>query len=236
MLFRSVASGYSGAVSVHAVTHSWPQNSVVARIEGSDPVQRAQVMVFGAHQDSINLVNPSGGQAPGADDDGSGCVALIETLTTLLEAGFVPRRTLEFQWYAAEEVGLRGSQAIAQDYNARGVDVVSMVNMDVVGYFAGRREIGVLTDYTNAAASSFLRLIIDEYCEYTWTNRECGYGCSDHVSWTNAGYPAVMPVEIVFHPNMHTVRDSMDTVNFEQVREFVKLAIGHSVELGLSVA
>jgi len=232
---EALANGYTGTVSVQAVTHTWIQNSVVARIEGSDPTQKTQVLILGAHQDSVNSGSPTAGNAPGADDDGSGCAVLIESFRALLESGFVPRRTVEFQWYAAEEVGLRGSQAIANDYNARGVDVVSMIQFDVVGYNVGRNEIGVITDFTTATANAFLRLIIDEYCTYRWTNLQCGYGCSDHASFFRAGFTTAMPVEVVFHPSMHTVRDIISTVNFDQVLEFAKLAVGHTVELALSV-
>jgi len=232
----AVANGYPGTVTVQAFTHTWLQNSVIARIEGSDPTQKTQVLVLGAHQDSVNSGSPAAGRAPGADDDGSGCVVLLESFRALLEAGFVPRRTLEFQWYAAEEVGLRGSQAIANDYAARGVNVVSMMQFDVVGYFANRREIGIVTDFTNPEATQFLRKIIEEYCDWPWTNRPCGYACSDHASYHRANYPASFPVEIVFHPSMHTTRDTIDTVNFEQVLQFTKLAVAHSVELGLSVS
>jgi len=232
----ALANGYAGNVSVFPVTHSWPQNSVIARIEGSDSVQKSQILVLGAHQDSINSGSPANGNAPGADDDGSGCIVLLETLQVLLEAGFVPRRTIEFQWYAAEEIGLRGSQDIANDYNARGVDVVSMVQYDVVGYFVGRREIGILNDFVDPAATQFLRIIIDGYCSFTWVDQICGYGCSDHASWYRAGYPASVPAEVVLHPSMHTVRDTISTVNFEQVHEFCVLSVAHTVELALSVS
>lgn len=40
--------------------------------------------------------------APGAEDDGSGTMAILETLRVLVAAGFRPKRTVEFHWYAAE--------------------------------------------------------------------------------------------------------------------------------------
>lgn len=81
--------------------------------------------------DSINLDNPSSGRAPGADDDGTGVVNLIEAYRALLQGGFRPRNTVEFQFYAAEEVGLRGSQAIATSYKNSGVQVKAHYQIDM---------------------------------------------------------------------------------------------------------
>jgi leucyl aminopeptidase len=53
---RSAASNYVGNVTVTEVTHSFsPQSSIVARITGSDPTLRSEVVIIGAHQDSINI-------------------------------------------------------------------------------------------------------------------------------------------------------------------------------------
>lgn len=78
--------------------------------------------IIGAHQDSMNYLFPLL-PAPGADDDGSGTVSILEAFRVLAESGFVPEYgPVEFHWYAAEEGGLLGSQAIARykkESNAR---------------------------------------------------------------------------------------------------------------------
>ena len=88
-------------------------------------------------------------QLSGADDDGSGTVTILEAYRALISAGFTPRRTVEFHFYAAEvrnffkttlnreqsptsrpqEAGLLGSQAIARDYGSRGENVLAMSNV-----------------------------------------------------------------------------------------------------------
>ena len=60
----SIASGEPG-VTVAKFTHSWRQFSVIARIEGATS---GPIAILGSHQDSINLVSPETGRAPGADD------------------------------------------------------------------------------------------------------------------------------------------------------------------------
>ena len=118
----AIAANRTG-VTVEQFAHSWAQPSVIARIPGS---RSQETVILGAHQDSINGLSPANGRAPGADDDGSGSTTILEVFRTIINGGFVPERTVEIQWYAAEEVGLRGSQAIAQSYAASGRDVVSV--------------------------------------------------------------------------------------------------------------
>ncbi|CAL8142578.1 unnamed protein product [Orchesella dallaii] len=228
---ESSVQGYAGSASVVEVDHGYLQKSIVARLEGADSSLRSEVVILGAHLDSINI-RGSSLQAPGADDNGSGTVVLLETLREIVESGLILNRTVEFQWYAAEEIGLRGSQAIAQDYRRNNVDVVGMLNLDVVGYYVnGMDDIGVYTDNGNAQMAQLLRILTDEYLEFGRRDLTCGYGCSDHASFTNAGFPAVMGGEVVDHPGMHTVDDTIENMSFRQVNEFVKLAVGYTVEM-----
>ena len=69
--------------------------------------------------------------APGADDDGSGIATLTEILRIAMANGWKPKRTIKFMGYAAEEVGLRGSAAIAADFKAQGVNVVGVMQFDM---------------------------------------------------------------------------------------------------------
>lgn len=71
--------------------------------------------IIGAHQDSANYLFPLL-PAPGADDDCSGTVSILEAFRVLAMRGYIPETPVEFHWYAAEEAGLLGSQAIAMDY------------------------------------------------------------------------------------------------------------------------
>lgn len=83
--------------------------------------------------DSINLNSPASGRAPGSDDDGTGTVNLLEAFRVLLAGGFRPTDPVEFHWYAAEEVGLVGSQAVATNYKNAGVKVKAFMQLDMSG-------------------------------------------------------------------------------------------------------
>ena len=214
-----------------ACTDCATQPSVILTIEGRD--LRNEVVVLGAHLDSINA-NGNGDLnqiAPGADDDASGIATLTETLRIALSEGWRPRRTVKFMGYAAEEVGLRGSRAIAQSFRSRGVNVVSVLQLDMTNYRSGVvPDMRLITDYSNANLKSFSIALFDTYLAPMGLTRgsvACGYACSDHASWTNAGYPAVMMFEAGRpaggYPYIHTTSDTLASMG-ESAQNSVKFA------------
>lgn len=164
----SGASKY-GAYAKHFV-HPWGQNSIIATIPG----KKNSTVVVGAHQDSINLFIPSLLSAPGADDDGSGTVTILEALRVLLSSEDIIKgkgeNTVEFHWYSAEEGGLLGSQAIFSEYERVGRDVRAMLQQDMTGYVqgtldAGKKEsVGVITDFVDPALTAFIKKIVTKVC------------------------------------------------------------------------
>ena len=153
-------------VSAKYFKHPWGQNSIIATIQGKSN----STVVIGAHQDSINLFLPSILAAPGADDDGSGTVTILEALRVLLTSEAVVKgeaeNTVEFHWYSAEEGGLLGSQAIFSQYEKEGRNIKAMLQQDMTGYIqgtldAGKAEsVGVITDYVDPALTDFIKKII----------------------------------------------------------------------------
>lgn len=155
-------------VHVDVFEHPWGQNSIIATIPGNSD----KTVIIGAHQDSINLFLPSILAAPGADDDGSGTVTILEAFRVLLKSedvvnGKAPN-TIEFHWYSAEEGGLLGSQAIFSEYEKEGRDVKAMLQQDMTGYIqktldAGEPEsVGVITDYVSLDLTEFIKEVITE--------------------------------------------------------------------------
>ena len=83
--------------------------------------------ILGAHQDSANYLFPLL-PAPGADDDCSGTVSILEAFRILAETGYTPQHgPVEFHWYAAEEGGLLGSQHIARYKKEQGARIGAMM-------------------------------------------------------------------------------------------------------------
>jgi len=219
-------------VKVDFFSHSWLQPSVIARIEGAGP-NKNELVILGAHEDSIS----SSGNAPGADDDASGVSVLLEAYRILLANGFIPDRSIEFQTYAAEEVGLRGSQDIANNYGGNNVNVYSMLQLDMTMYPSSTPRIGVITDFVDPSLTAFLRKLCTAYADIPFVDTRCGYGCSDHASWTRAGYQACFPFEAAFNnanPRIHTPNDLISYLSVDHGAEFVKVAVGYAVELSLA--
>ncbi|RKK76728.1 Leucine aminopeptidase A [Fusarium oxysporum] len=229
------ASGANN-VKVEKFTHSFRQPSIIATITGKS----AATIVVGAHQDSVNLRSPDTGRAPGADDDGSGTVTILEAFRVLLtdsrvSTGQAPN-TIEFHWYAGEEGGLLGSGAIFQKYKQDGRQVKAMLNQDMTGYVKpGTTEVvGILTDNVDAGLTAFLKKVV---AALPTVDSKCGYGCSDHASATRQGFPSAMAFESTFDnssPYIHGTTDTIDTVNFGHVLEFSKICLGFAYELGFA--
>jgi len=230
--YQSIASAHPDYASAARFAHSWVQPSVIARIEGS--VAPGEIVIIGGHIDSTTT---SGGSvAPGADDDASGSSTVLEIFRVLNERGFRGERTIEFHGYAAEEVGLLGSQAIATNYRNTGKNVVAMLQLDMTGYVrAGTNPtIGVVTDYTNAQLNVFIRNLVEEYTTATFTNTQCGYACSDHASWNRNGFVDGFTFEATFsnsNPFIHTTSDTLNRLNKPHALQFAKLGLGFVVEL-----
>ncbi|KAJ8462383.1 hypothetical protein ONZ45_g17956 [Pleurotus djamor] len=233
---NSIISGRSG-ISASNFAHSWGQSSTIVKFAGRTTT--APVTIIGSHMDSINLSNPTNGRAPGADDDGTGTVNLLEVLRVLVAAGYTPATPLEFHWYSGEEGGLLGSNAIATDYARRGVQVKAFMELDMTGYFRpGSTEVIALeADYIDSGLNTFIRQLAASYSRLPVTmDTPCGYACSDHASWYRQGYPTSMPFEAVTgndNPVIHSASDttSQNGFSWSHSLEFAKIAVGYVVEL-----
>ncbi|KAK9361601.1 hypothetical protein V1504DRAFT_451298 [Lipomyces starkeyi] len=222
--------------------HPWPQTSLIARIPGAKyNSAEDRTIVVGAHQDSINLIFPSFFGAPGADDDGSGTVTILETFRVLVENGFAPNNTVEFHWYSAEEGGLLGSQAIFSEYAKRQISVGAMLQQDMTGFVKKTLDnglpeaLGVITDFVHSELTEFIKKVISSYSSIPYVETECGYACSDHASAAKVGYPSAFVIESTFkdsNPFIHSTRDTIDRLSFDHMAEHAKLTLGFVYELG----
>ncbi|KAF2278690.1 leucine aminopeptidase 1 [Westerdykella ornata] len=228
----------STKASARAFTHtSWTQNSIIATIPGKS----SNTIVLGAHLDSVGST-PTG-RAPGADDDGSGTMTILEAMRVLLTDPLVASgqaaNTIEFHWYAAEEGGLLGSQAIFTNYKNSGKVVKAMLQQDMTGYVKpGVKEVvGVVTDYVDAGMTTYVKKVITAYCAIPYVETKCGYACSDHGSASKAGYPSSFVFESAFEnssPYIHSSSDTLSTVNYNHMIEHAKLTVGLAYELGFA--
>jgi leucyl aminopeptidase len=213
------------------------QPSVILTVRGSELPN--EIVVLGGHLDSISSTGTGDAMnAPGADDDASGIATLTEVIRIALANGWKPKRTVKFMGYAAEEVGLRGSQAIAQNFRSRNLNVVGALQLDMTNYAAGTTlDMRLVTDYSNPAMQQFVTDLFDVYLAPSGMTRgtsSCGYACSDHASWTAAGYPAAFMIEPTLFPWLHTPLDNLQEIggNAAVSVNFARLALAFVGELG----
>ncbi|MBM7113457.1 M20/M25/M40 family metallo-hydrolase [Archangium primigenium] len=201
-------------ISVAFFKHfSWKQQSVIATIQGT--THPSEIVVLGGHLDSINQSSPSAGVAPGADDDASGVSCLTEILRVAIAKGYRPARTVKFMAYAGEEVGLYGSAAIANSHKNEAANVVGVLQLDMTNYKGSAYDFGITMDRTSPALNTHVINLITTYLPtLTYTQFNCGYGCSDHASWTSAGFPASMPFEATINTDNKKIHTPEDTLTY----------------------
>ncbi len=223
-------------VKVELVQHkNWPQASIVMTIQGSEKSE--EIVIVGGHADSIAGMFGGAGRAPGADDNASGIATITEVIKVLMANDYKPKRTVQFMGYAAEEVGLLGSKDIAASYKAKGANVIGVMQLDMtLNKGSADQDIVMMSDFTNGAQNEFLGKLIDEYVKVKWGYSRCGYGCSDHASWTANGYPASIPFESTMEDINHKIHTANDTLqnaggDAKHAAKFAKLATAFVVEL-----
>ncbi|KAL7411093.1 hypothetical protein BDY24DRAFT_147465 [Mrakia frigida] len=225
-------------ISVSPFAHTWAQTSIIVRIEPtSKEGKKAPIAIVSAHCDSTNMIPFLA--APGADDDGSGTVSILEAYRALLEAEYLPETPVEFHWYSAEEGGLLGSQAVAQAYADAGKLVKAQQQFDMTAWVkAGSEEVvGIITDFVDPVVTDFNKALVDRYLSIPYKETLCGYACSDHASWTKAGYQSSFTIESTFEDSDHKIHSAQDTsdypeFSFSHMLEFSKLAVAFAVEMG----
>ncbi|MEO6366204.1 MAG: M20/M25/M40 family metallo-hydrolase [Luteimonas sp.] len=240
-MWQGIAAGRSDVTTelFTACSNCSTQPSVILTIRGAELPD--EIVVLGGHLDSIR--SGANGDpnmlAPGADDDASGIATLTEILRIAMANGYRPKRTVKFMGYAAEEVGLRGSRAIAQSFSAQGQKVVGVLQLDMTNWKSpgSTAALNLITDFANVPLKQFIRDLFATYMAprgFTMTESACGYACSDHASWTAAGYPAVMYDEGPIFPSLHTPNDRLDNMGDTASHSvpLAQLGVAFMVELG----
>ena len=224
-------------------------HNVVGMVEGTDPKLKDTYVVYGAHYDHIGYressMTPGGapaGGAPedlinnGADDDGSGTVAIM-SIARAFALGPKPKRSLLFVWHAGEESGLLGSRYNA-DYGPVPIEkMVAQLNMDMVGrnrnddpkqadtvLVVGSDRISTELHNINEDANTALpKPMTLDYEMNDPADTESIYTRSDHYSYASKGVPIIFYFTGL-HPDYHRVSDHVDKIIFDKIQRVAQLA------------
>lgn len=206
------------------------QPSIVVKVGDSSE----EGVVLGAHIDTMGNYDLDT-HYPGADDDGTGVVTVLEVARTVMSSGMHFKKPIYFIWYAAEEVGLLGSWRVVNYFLDNGIPVKAVLQLDMTGYmYQNDPSIWLMRDHVSIELSNYLAELIQDYVKRPVKYTSCGYSCSDHAFWYGHGVPAAMPAETSFedtNPNRHLESDTMDKLSLIHMTDFTKLAIAFAVEL-----
>lgn len=207
--------------------------NIYAWIEGTDPELKDEIVVVGAHMDHIGY-GPSmskwgGGKIhPGADDNASGTVALMEIAEAFSLLKDQVKRTIVFQSYSAEEMGLIGARYYCDnpkfpESNPSMKSHIAMINMDMVGYLdKGRFATGFNSGDSSPDLGSFISQLNGKY-SFASSITSRGSGGSDHACFYNKKVPVAF-LHTGGHANYHTPNDTPDKINYEGLERVARYA------------
>lgn len=216
--------------------------NIWAYIEGTEKPD--EVVVLSAHYDHIGIEN--GEIFNGADDDGSGTVALLEIAQAFAKAkkeGNGPKRSILFLHVTGEEHGLLGSSYYSENPLFPLANTIADVNIDMIGrhdefhndssnyvYIIGSDYLSSdLYNICEEANRNHVKLFLDyKYNDRTDPNRF--YYRSDHYNFAKNGVPSVFLFSGV-HADYHKATDDVDKIEFDALTKRTQLAFSIVWEL-----
>ena len=205
-------------------------NGADARVGGPTVPTTEQKARIAMILDSLRRIHPPRRDSifNGADDDGSGSVALLE-IAESLAGGKRPRRSIMIVWHTGEEAGLLGSAWFTEHTTVPHDSIVAQLNMDMVGRgekrdnpFAGPRYIQVMgsrrlsDDLGNVLDSVNAARHVPYEIDYSFDaprhiqNRYCR---SDHYMYARTGIP-IAYISRGYHPAYHQVIDEPQYISY----------------------
>ncbi len=239
--------GVEVTLDVDVRRHIHPDRNVVAMIGGSDDALRDEWVIISAHYDHEGA---DGNRIfNGADDNGSGSVALIDIAEAYGRAaaqGLRPRRSVLFADWNAEERGLLGAWAYTESPLAPLDQTVAVLNMDMIGrneevrVGGGRRFRGLelQTAEENDASVNIMGYTFSSELAAAIEAANAAFGLrlkmeydnnpsnllrrSDQWPFLQNGVPAVF-VHTGLHPDYHTQFDRPEKINYEKMETIARL-------------
>ncbi|MFN4762717.1 M28 family metallopeptidase [Gillisia sp. Q332] len=209
--------------------------NVLAFLEGSEKPE--EILVISSHYDHVGI-DDEGNIYNGADDDGSGTVAILEIAEAFMKAktaGFGPKRSILFLNVTGEEKGLVGSKWYTDNPTFPLAQTVANLNIDMIGrigegmessgdyvYLIGSDKLSTeLHDLSEEVNSKYLNLKLD----YTFNDENDPnrfYYRSDHYNFAKNNIPVIFYFNGV-HADYHKMTDTPDKIEYEMLEKRAKL-------------
>ena len=216
--------------------------NIWAYIEGSEKPN--EVLVISAHYDHVGVKN--GNVYNGADDDGSGTVALLEIAQAFQKAkkeGHGPKRSILFLHVTGEEHGLLGSKYYSENPLFPVANTITDINIDMIGrrdkehaetnnyvYLIGADRLSSdLHTICMEANDKYIKMDLDlKYNDPKDPNHF--YERSDHYNFAKFGIPSVFLFNGV-HADYHQKSDTPDKIEYDALAKRAQLAFTIAWEL-----
>ena len=204
---------FGGPTEVSEANTTW---NVIGILRGSDPAAANEVIVLSAHLDHMGVNESLTGDKifNGADDDASGCVAVLE-LARALAAGKRPRRTIYFVGFGSEERGGYGSTHFRDNPPVPLSQIIANLNFEMLG--RPDPKVGAdklwLTGYERSNLGPELakqggNVVADPYPAQNFFQR------SDNYSLAERGVIAQTISSYGLHTDYHRVTDDVSRIDF----------------------
>lgn len=209
--------------------------NVLGLIEGSDPVLKNEYIVICAHHDHLGISD--GEIIAGADDNGTGTVALMEIAQALLKER--PKRSIIIAWFTGEERGYIGSQYFINNSFIPIEKINSCLNMDMLG----RNHVDSLylvgSDLLSSELDASIHKVNKKYSinfgfDYMYSNLthpQRVYFRSDQYPHIRFGIPSVW-FFCGFTPDYHTPRDILEYIDYKKFLKVTKLVYLTAYDIG----
>ncbi len=189
-----------------------------------------------AHYDDM----PSGTNAPGADDNGSGTAAVIEAARIFSNYSFP--FTIIYALWDEEEQGLVGSAYYAQQAVIAGDSILGVLNMDMIAWDSNNDSVAELHTRPVANSMTLKDKMVEVNSVYNiGVNLSIinpGLTASDHSSFWDKNYSAILLIEQYygdFNDYYHTINDKLLHFNLPYFHKLSKLTIGTLATLALNL-
>lgn len=191
-----------------------------------------QQVIICAHFDS----RPYSGPAPGADDNGSGTSAVLESARILSQ--YKTDCTIIYALWDNEETGLNGSTYYAQLAKSKADNIIAVINMDMIGWDGNNDFLAEIhsrsVNKSNQIAMNLIKINADYGVGLNLVIVDPGSTSSDHSPFWNSNYSAVLLIENYtsrngirdFHPMYHTSLDNISYINKPYYEKCAKVSIG----------
>ena len=202
--------------------------NVVGIIRGTDPAMANEAVVLGAHFDHVGIGQAIDGDSiyNGADDDGSGTVAVLEIARDLVE-GTPPRRTVIVLLSTAEEMGLLGTRWYIEKPVVPLEQTVANLQIEMIGRpdpEAGGFGRGWLTGYERTTMGDQLSRVGSPITHDPRPDQDFFYR-SDNIAFARMGIPAHTLSSFNLHGDYHRPSDEVERVDFPHMAALVDAAV-----------